>query len=94
MHPNKKTHTNGFKSPSKVSLIRTKSTEHLTSAHKSISRKNAVEKVRGNDFSTIKITSLNKTKSAKSLKSKPKSLIKSAETKSANKVKPKVKKHL
>ena len=39
-HQNKKSHPTGFKSPSKVSLVRSKSTDHLTSAHKSINRKN------------------------------------------------------
>lgn len=42
IHPNKKIHTNGFKSPTKISLVRSKSTEQLTSTHKSIGRKHAV----------------------------------------------------
>ncbi len=92
IHPNKKSHTNGFKSPSKVSLLRSKSTDHLMSTHKSVTRKNAVEKTPGNDVSMTKITSLNKSKSTKSLKAKPKSATKSRDVKSTKKVKPKVKK--
>lgn len=94
IHPNKKTHINGIKSPSKASLLRSKSTDHLTSAHKSISRKNMVEKVGGNDLSNTKVVSLKKTKSTKSLKVKPKSLVNNIESKSLKKTKPKVKKNI
>ncbi len=78
IQPNKKSQTNGFKSPSKVLLVRSKSTDQLTSTHKSITRKNVADKVTGNDVLMTKISSLNKSKSTKSLKAKPKSLIKSS----------------
>lgn len=41
MHPNKKINATGFKSPSKINLVRSKSTDQLTSTHKSIGRKHA-----------------------------------------------------
>lgn len=78
MHQNKKSHPTGFKSPSKLTLIRSKSTDHLTSGHKSINRKNLVEKTASNDVSASKPTHLSKTKSTKSLKAKPKSLVKNS----------------
>jgi hypothetical protein len=73
----KKTHINVLKSPSKVALTRSKSTDHLVSTHqKSISRKNNIEKSSGLDVSEPKIAKLSKQKSVKSLKSKVK--VKSA----------------
>lgn len=39
MHQNKKITVTGLKSPSKINLVRSKSTDQLTSTHKSIGRK-------------------------------------------------------
>lgn len=77
IHSNKKSHVIGLKSPSKVSLVRSKSTDQLMSTHKSIGRKNAVEKTIGNDVSMTKVSNVNKSKSVKSLKVKTKSTPKS-----------------
>ena len=44
IHTIKKKNVSGFKSPSKVSLVHSKSTDHLTSTHKSIGRKHMLEK--------------------------------------------------
>jgi hypothetical protein len=41
-HPVKKAQMTGFKSPSKINLVRSKSTDQLTSTHKSIGRKHII----------------------------------------------------
>ena len=41
-HQGKKTQLTGFKSPSKINLVRSKSTDQLTSTHKSIGRKHNI----------------------------------------------------
>lgn len=40
MHPTKKNQVSQFKSPTKATLIRSKSTDQLVSSHKSTSKKN------------------------------------------------------
>lgn len=72
---NRKNNLLGIKSPSKASLVRSKSTDQLTSTHqKAASKKNIMDKSsNGNDFSMSKVLHVSKPKSNKSLKCKTKS---------------------
>lgn len=75
---NRKNHLVGMKSPSKTSLVRSKSTDQLTSTHQktTTSKKNLIEKPsNGNDFSMSKVLHVSKSKSNKSLKVKSKQCI-------------------
>lgn len=92
IHSNKKSHPTALKSPSKVSLIRSKSQDHLMMTQKSVNRKNASDKSSGNMLSITKNAGLSKSKSAKSLKKKPKSFVKNSDSATAEKTKLKVKK--
>lgn len=73
---NRKNNLTGLKSPSKATLIRSKSTDHLVSGHhKAPSKKQIADKNNNgnNDLSIAKVLHLSKSKSNKSLKTKTKS---------------------